>query len=86
MVTLTDSNAARKVEAPEETEEPASTPKPRFTVEEKLTKAFAGLCGYRELLNLACNDVITMKEIEQLCAEHKYIGEDPPGLRTETKK
>jgi hypothetical protein len=86
--TLTDSSAVRKAEADEEPS-PAPTPhtpKPRPTKEELRAKAFAGQFTLDELFNLQWDSVITVKEYDQLEEEHKYIGEDPLGPGTETKK
>lgn len=73
--TLTDSSAARKVEAAEEAN-PARTPPKPVTKEEQRAKAFAGLCTQFELDLLGFNDVITIDELRQLEAEHKYVKDD----------
>jgi hypothetical protein len=85
--TLTDSSAARKVEAAEEPS-PAPTPhtpEPSPTKEELRAKAFAGQFTLDELFNLQWDSVITWGEYDQLEAAHKYVDKHPVSSDAETK-
>ena len=57
---------------------PDSLLKPRLSVEERLTKAFSGLCCLNELSAMNLDGIITKAEHDQLLAERKYIDDDSP--------
>jgi hypothetical protein len=79
VVTLIYSTAATKPVVNEKpSEAPDSTPEPRLSVEERLTKAFAGLCSPNELSALNLDGIITNADYDQLLAERRYIEEISP--------
>jgi len=84
---LTDNSAVRKAEIPRMPSVTiTSIPEPFLTVEQQRDKAFAGLRDLDELGDLCWNNILTPDEYKRLRDECKYLGERPPGLRTETKK
>ena len=57
---------------------PASPPEPLLSVEERLTKAFAGLCSLVELSVMKSYGILADAEYDQLVAEYMYIDEGSP--------
>ena len=84
---LTDSSFERNTEEAKEPT-PATDYSPELSPADRelRAKAFAGLCDYDELDILHWNHIITDGEMDDLIKEHKYIGKDPFGISSETKK
>ncbi len=79
MVMLTYRTRATKLVVNQKSsQELASTSSPLFSVEERLTKALAGLCSTSELSAMNSHGILTNDEYDQLLVAHMYIDEGSP--------